>query len=86
MLNTQSTLSTAGARIAQSGTRLHTKQPRNHGLILGAGRDFSLLHSVQKRNEAHPASYTMGTVGPFTRNKMVREYKFPDISATIANV
>jgi hypothetical protein len=30
---------------------------------------FSLLHSVQTRSEAHPASYAMGTGGSFPKGK-----------------
>jgi hypothetical protein len=34
-----------------------------------AVQDLSLLHSVQPHSGAHPASYPMGTVGSFPRNK-----------------
>jgi hypothetical protein len=30
------------------------------GSILGRGRDFSLLHSVQIKSGAHPGPYTVG--------------------------
>jgi hypothetical protein len=35
------------------------------GLIPSRGKRFSLLHSVQTGSGAHPASYPMGTAGPF---------------------
>jgi hypothetical protein len=35
------------------------------GSIPDKPRCFSLLHSVQTSSGAHPASYTMGTGGPF---------------------
>jgi hypothetical protein len=35
------------------------------GSIPGKGKRCSLLHSVQTGSVAHPASYTMGTVGSF---------------------
>jgi hypothetical protein len=33
--------------------------------ILGRGKRFSLLHGIYSGYEAHPASYLMGTRGPF---------------------
>jgi hypothetical protein len=32
-------------------------------------RDFSLLHSIQTSSGTHPASYPMGTKGPFPGGK-----------------
>jgi hypothetical protein len=37
-------------------------------LLAGAG-NFSLLHRVQTRSRAHPASYPMGTGGSFPGGK-----------------
>jgi hypothetical protein len=37
--------------------------------IPGRARDSSVLHSVETGSGAHPASYTMGTVGSFPWGK-----------------
>jgi hypothetical protein len=43
------------------------------GLFPAGTRGFSLLHSIQIGSEACPASYSMGTVGSFTKGKVAGE-------------
>jgi hypothetical protein len=43
---------------------------------VGAG-NFSRHHRVQTGSGAHPASYTMGTRGPFPRGKAARASSWP---------
>jgi hypothetical protein len=43
------------------------------GSIPGRGKSFYLLHSVQTGPGAHPASYTMGTMGSFPGAKEAEE-------------
>ena len=38
--------------------------------LLVAARDYSLLWKVQNGSEAHPAFYTMGTVGSILRGEV----------------
>jgi hypothetical protein len=44
-------------------------RPGDRGSITGRGKDFSSNLCVQTGSEAHPASCTMGTGGPFPAGK-----------------
>jgi hypothetical protein len=51
--------------ILNSTTLLRAGRPGDRSSILGKGKDFSSALYVQTSSEAHPASCTMGTGGPF---------------------
>jgi hypothetical protein len=44
-------------------------QPRNCGLIVGKARDFLVLHSNQTMCGVHTTFCSIGTMGPFPREK-----------------
>jgi hypothetical protein len=48
---------------------MRTGRPGDPGSIPGRGKVFSSSLCVQTSSEAHPASYAMGTGGPFPRGK-----------------
>ena len=52
-------------------TRLQAAQLRNCHATAGKFIRFSLLQNIQTNSEAHPAFYSIGNVGPFTRVKAV---------------
>jgi hypothetical protein len=56
------------ARLSQYSVLLWTGRPGNQGSITSTDEDFPLT-SVHTGSGTHPASYTMGTGGPFPRGK-----------------
>jgi hypothetical protein len=54
---------------------LRAGRPRGRSSSPGMGQDFSPLHVVQTGSGAHPASYPMGTGGPFPGGKAARDVK-----------